>query len=274
MANNLILAVNGTLMRGLELENNLKDVGAIFLEETTTSLDYRLFSINDQYPAMLMFKRGAAIAVELYEISEEGLKQVLDKEPPGLTIEDIYRIDGRKVKGVVGTDQIIKGQKDITSYGGWRNYMKQLHKKLFIYYSYTGNGDIVANKMQEKGYEIRKVETIKAMPKSFFWGMMVGGFQAGIKKKAKLKEFDQDISQYDEIVIGSPIWNGRFCPAINTVLALLDLKDKQLSFLFYAGSGEGKHALKRVNKEYPSAKAIFLKQPKDYPEQLEKLNNL
>lgn len=274
MANNLILAVNGTLMRGLKLENNLKEVGAIFLEETTTSLDYRLFSINDQYPAMLMFNRGAAIAVELYEISEEGLKQVLDKEPPGLTIEDIYLFDGRKVKGVVGTDQIIKGQKDITSYGGWRNYMKQLQKKLFIYYSYTGNGDIVANKMQEKGYEIRKVETIKAMPKSFFWGIMAGGFQAGIKKKAKLKEFDQDISQFDEIVIGSPIWNGRFCPAINTVLALLDLKDKQLSFLFYAGSGEGKHALKRVNKEYPSAKAIFLKQPKDDPEQLKKLNNL
>ena len=35
MANNLILAVNGTLMRGLKLENNLKEVGAIFLDTET-----------------------------------------------------------------------------------------------------------------------------------------------------------------------------------------------------------------------------------------------
>ena len=41
-------------------------------------------------------------------------------------------------------------------------------KKLFIFYSYTGRGDIVAQKMQEKGYEVRKVETVKNLPKSFF----------------------------------------------------------------------------------------------------------
>ena len=145
-------------------------------------------------------------------------------------------------------------------------------KKLFIYYSYTGNGELVAQKMQEKGYDLRKVETKKGLSKIFFFAMMSGGFQAGIKMKAKLKEFNYDISEYDEIVIGSPIWNDRFAPAINTVLANIDLKNKDLSFIFYAGSGEGKHALKRVNKEYPGSKCIFLKQPKDYPEELKKLD--
>ena len=145
-------------------------------------------------------------------------------------------------------------------------------KKLFIYYSYTGNGEVVKQKMQEKGYDIRKVETLKNLPKSFFFAMMAGGFQAGIKKKAKLKEFDFDISEYDEIVIGSPIWNGRIAPAINTVLANINFEGKELSFIFYAGSGEGKSALKRVNKEYPNAKVLFLKQPKDYPEELKKLD--
>lgn len=145
-------------------------------------------------------------------------------------------------------------------------------KKLFIYYSYTGNGEVVAQKMQEKGYELRKVETLKNLPKNFFFAMMSGGFQAGIKKKAKLKEFNYDISSYDEVVVGSPIWNARIAPAINTVLANINFEGKQLSFLFYAGSGEGKHALKRVNKEYPNAKCVFLKQPKDYPEELKKLD--
>ena len=74
-------------------------------------------------------------------------------------------------------------------------------KKLFIYYSYTGNGEVVKQKMQEKGYDIRKVETLKNLPKSFFFAMMAGGFQAGIKKKAKLKEFDFDIIEACKIAL-------------------------------------------------------------------------
>ena len=274
--NNLLLAVNGTLMRGLELENNLKEVGAFFIKESKTEKAYRLYSINDKYPAMIKVANGGnTVDVELYAISDEGVKQVLAKEPPGLTIKEITLIDGASVLGVVGEDDIIKGQKEITSYGGWRNYIAKREnnmKKLFIYYSYTGRGDIVAQKMQEKGYDIRKVETVKSLPKSFFWGMMVGGFQAGTKKKAALKEFDQDISNYEEIVIGSPIWNGAFTPAINSVLSLLDLSNKKLSFVFYSGSGEGKKAVKRINKEYPNTPYIFLKDPKKYPEELNKLD--
>ena len=106
-------------------------------------------------------------------------------------------------------------------------------KKLFIYYSYSGNGELVAQKMQEKGYDIRKVETIKKLPKSFFFAMMSGGFQAGVKMKAKLKEFNFDVSSYDEVVIGSPIWNGRFPPAINTVLTKVNFEGKELSFVLY-----------------------------------------
>ena len=144
-------------------------------------------------------------------------------------------------------------------------------KKLLIYYSLSGNGDFVAEQYKEQGYDIRKVETVKGLPKVFFFAMLSGGFQAGINKKAKLKEFDYDISNYDEVVIGSPIWNGRFTPAINTILANLKINNQKLSFVFYAGSGEGKKALKRLQKEYPHSSYVFLKQPKQYIEELNKL---
>ena len=124
--NNLVLAVNGTLMHGLELENNLKEVGAFFIKESKTEKAYRLFSINDKYPAMVRVSDGGnTVDVELYSISEEGIKQVLSKEPPGLTIKEITLIDGTSVLGVVGLDDIIKGQKEITAYGGWRNYISR-----------------------------------------------------------------------------------------------------------------------------------------------------
>ena len=123
MSEKVLLAVNGTLMRGLELENNLLEVGATFIKESKTEKGYRLYSINDKYPAMLKRKRGKAIAVEVYELTEEGMKQVLSKEPEGLTNEKIKLINGEEVYGVVGSEEIIKGQKDITDYKGWRKYL-------------------------------------------------------------------------------------------------------------------------------------------------------
>ena len=47
------LAVNGTLMRGLELEKNMINAGAKFLFESRTEKCYRLWSIRDIHPAML-----------------------------------------------------------------------------------------------------------------------------------------------------------------------------------------------------------------------------
>ena len=273
--NKLILAVNGTLMRGLELENNLKAVNAVFIKESQTEKAYRLFTVDDKYPAMVKDEKGAAIDVELYEISEEGMKEVLSKEPEGLTIQEITLIDGSQVQGVVGLPFIIENRKEITKLGGWRNYLaskEKSMKKLFLYYSYTGNGDVVAEDFKKKGYDIRKFDTVKKLPKSFFWSMMVGGFQAGMKKKAKLLPFDTDISAYDEVVIGSSIWNASFTPALNALLAALDFSSKKLSFVFYSGSGEGPKAVKRLEKEYPNVPYIFLKEPKKYPEELKKLD--
>ena len=128
MNDKLFLAVNGTLMRGLELENNLKEVGASFIKESQTEKAYRLYSINDCYPAMVKNDNGASIDVEVYELSKEAMEIVLSKEPEGLTIEKIKLIDGQEVYGVVGLSFIIKNQKEITSYGGWRNYIKELGK--------------------------------------------------------------------------------------------------------------------------------------------------
>lgn len=71
-------------------------------------------------------------------------------------------------------------------------------KKLFIYYSYTGNGNVVATFLKENGVEIRQVIRKKKLPKSFFWGVMAGGFLAGTKHKDKLEGFDENIEEYEK----------------------------------------------------------------------------
>ncbi|MBO4869809.1 MAG: hypothetical protein J5585_08860 [Clostridia bacterium] len=144
-------------------------------------------------------------------------------------------------------------------------------KKLFVYYSLNGSGDAVAEYLSQNGYDTRKVITEKPMPKSFFLQIMKGGFAAGIGKKEKLSGFDPDLSGYDEVVIGSPVWNGRISPPVNTVISSLDLTGKDVSFILYAGGGEAPKAVEKLSALFPGAPVTVLKEPKKYPEELEKL---
>ena len=146
--------------------------------------------------------------------------------------------------------------------------------KLFIYYSNTGNGVIVANELEKAGYEARRIFPKKDLPKKFFFKVMSGGFLAGLNVKSKLKDFDADISNYDEVVIGSPIWNKRLSTPINKLLSILDLNNKKITFVLYAGSGEAKYAPKQINKKGIDANIIMLKEPKKYLDELNKLEDI
>ena len=99
----VLLAVNGTLMRGLALNPNLLAVGAVFVREATTEPSYRLWSINDRHPAMVrVTSGGAAVAVEVWSVPAEGVAFILENEPDGLTIGKVKLADGSVVLGVLG----------------------------------------------------------------------------------------------------------------------------------------------------------------------------
>ena len=146
--------------------------------------------------------------------------------------------------------------------------------KIFIYYTRSGNGDIIAKKYEELGFAIRKVETKYKLSKNLFLACMKGGFHATIGKKPKLINYDNNVSEFDEVFIGSPIWNGRLSCPINTVLKNTDLNNKLLTFILYSGSGEAKKAYKRILREYPNAKIIILKQPKSNLSELDRIEGL
>jgi len=120
-----LLAVNGTLMRGLELNDNLLQVGARFVREDETDSCYRLWSIADRHPAMLRTSgAGARVAVEVWSVPVAGLARILLGEPPGLAIGKVVLRDGSVVLGVVGEPFLCEGQREITPFGGWRAYME------------------------------------------------------------------------------------------------------------------------------------------------------
>ena len=71
MTRSILLAVNGTLMRGLELNPNLLTAGATFVREAHTEAAYRLWSIGDRHPAMVRVNSGGTkVAVEVWAVVE------------------------------------------------------------------------------------------------------------------------------------------------------------------------------------------------------------
>jgi len=120
----VLLAVNGTLMRGLKLNPNLLNAGATFVSETVTEPVYRLWTINDEHPAMIRMTDGSgvAVAVEVWSVPRAGVSGVLLAEPPGLSIGKVTLADGSVVLGVLGEPALVEGQREITEFGGWRAY--------------------------------------------------------------------------------------------------------------------------------------------------------
>ncbi|MEO0647694.1 MAG: glutamyl-tRNA amidotransferase [Cyanobacteria bacterium J06650_10] len=126
----LKLAVNGTLMQGLALCPNLLNVGATFEQEARTEAAYRLWTIDDSYPAMIKVQEGGgAIAVEVWNVPLAGLGIVLSQEPPGLAIGKVKLENGEEVLGVIGEPLTVEGKKEITQHGGWRAYRASLLKE-------------------------------------------------------------------------------------------------------------------------------------------------
>lgn len=127
MNGNILLAVNGTLMRGLKLNPNMLAVGAEFVSNEHTAPCYRCWTINDDHPGMLRTPgEGTSIALELWAVPPAGLGQILQNEPAGLCIGKVELEDGRVVLGVLAEPWLVEDQKEITELGGWRAYTGQL----------------------------------------------------------------------------------------------------------------------------------------------------
>jgi len=120
------LFVNGTLMRGLKLHDNLK--GAEFLGVYRTQPCYRLYSINDVHPGMFEVESGGvAVLGEYYRMSDEIWARVEAGEPPNLYCGPVKLEDGRTVNGILYPRHLAEGKfPDISAFGDWRVYQESL----------------------------------------------------------------------------------------------------------------------------------------------------
>lgn len=126
-------------------------------------------------------------------------------------------------------------------------------KRIIIYYSLSGNTEEAVKVIAEQlGIETLKIDTVKEMPKSFAAQLLVGGGQVAFNKIPKLKPIDKDLSVYDEIFIGTPIWNSKGVPAINALLKDETISKKVTGLIITSGGGEIDKCVKALKDRIPN----------------------
>ena len=149
-------------------------------------------------------------------------------------------------------------------------------KRIIVYYSLSGNTEEAVNLIAEKlGCETLKIDTVKAMPKSFAARILVGGGQVAMNKIPEIKPIDKDLGIYDEIFIGTPIWNSKGVPAINAFLLDDEICKKVTGLIITSGGGDIDKCVKALEDKVPNVKykvSLLDKKHKDYGLNAKKIN--
>ena len=124
-------------------------------------------------------------------------------------------------------------------------------KTLIVYYSMSGNCEMVANKIAEiTGADVLRIEPEKAYPdkgaRKFFWG----GKSAVMGEAPKLKPYSFDAAQYNHVVIGFPVWAGNVAPPVRTFVKehRNELKECKVSAFACQSSSGAEKALKKLRE--------------------------
>jgi flavodoxin len=113
-------------------------------------------------------------------------------------------------------------------------------KPLVVYYSLTGKTKLVAQVIAEalnaKLVEIKETKSRKPGPSIY----AIGGLEATMNKRSKINPVDVDLKQHDTIFIGSPIWNSRPAPAINSFIYQTNFEGRSIIpfFTMYGDNSE------------------------------------
>jgi len=123
------LVVCGAHMKGLPLNKQLTEIGGKMVKEVKTTPNYSLFDISSpeiKRPGMIRnIKGGSAIDVEVWRIPKEKAGDFLRNVKPPLTLGTITLQDGSSVKGFLCESFASEKAVDISTFGGWRNYISQ-----------------------------------------------------------------------------------------------------------------------------------------------------
>lgn len=127
-------------------------------------------------------------------------------------------------------------------------------RKLIVYYSYTGHTKMIAQNIQNKlNCDILEIKPVVAYSNDYEKVVNEEQNSNSVNKKPKIQKIDKDLTRYDEIILGTPVWWYRIAPVIRTFLVENDLALKTIK-PFATNAGWLGQTFDEIRKLCPNSK--------------------
>jgi len=122
-------------------------------------------------------------------------------------------------------------------------------KTLIVYYSYEGNCASIAEKIKAAmpGTDTLRLSTAEDKQRGALAKYLWGGRQVFHKKKPALNPYSVDLSAYEFIIIGTPVWAWSYAPALRSFFEAEKIQGKRVALFCCHGGGKGKTLEKMKN---------------------------
>ena len=128
-------------------------------------------------------------------------------------------------------------------------------KALVLYYSETGTTKTVAVELQKQlGADIESIECVKPYSGNFQETIQRGQREMQSNQWPELKALKSNLSKYDVIFLGYPIWFGTYANPIQTLVRNNDFAGKTIVPFCTFGSGGLNTSSDALKKALPKAK--------------------
>jgi flavodoxin len=124
-------------------------------------------------------------------------------------------------------------------------------KSLVVYYTRTGNAKFVADLIASQlGSDIEEIIDKKSRGGPLGW--VSAGKDSTQEKETEIAQIKLSPTNYDLVIIGTPIWAWRPTPAIRTYIKQNDLSGKKIAF-FFTMDNAPKEAVERAKALIPNS---------------------
>ncbi|GAA5818305.1 MAG: flavodoxin [Methanobrevibacter sp. CfCl-M3] len=130
-------------------------------------------------------------------------------------------------------------------------------KILIMYYSRTGNTEIVAKTLSSQLFgDLTKIKDYKE--RNGFKSRITSAIDAFRESKTKIFPEEMDLTDYDLICVGTPVWTANPSPAIVTAIDTYDFKGKDIILFATMKNIGGNKAIRRMEEKFQARGARIL----------------
>ncbi|WP_349669340.1 flavodoxin [Lacrimispora sp.] len=148
-----------------------------------------------------------------------------------------------------------------------------MNSALIVYFSFDGNTKLIAEKIGETlNADVVELKTSKKYPTEgigkYFWG----GKSVVFGDKPTLTNESIDLSRYETIIIGTPVWAGSFAPPIRSFVNDYKIVNKKIAIFASHGGGGAAKCFAKLKEALPENKflgEIAFVEPKKNPESID-----